>query len=170
MGTSGKLLVTWLSGRVLRVVVMARKRVLAIASAGGHWEQLMRMRSAFAAHDTIYVTTKAGLGKRAGVIPRVVPDCNRDEVFKILRCVFALARLMVVERPSVVISTGALPGFFAVVLGRMMGARTLWIDSIANGEELSLSGEKARRFAHVTASQWPSVAREQGVEYWGAVL
>lgn len=144
--------------------------MLAIASAGGHWEELMRMRTAFAHCEVVYVTTKDGQGGRAGVAPRVVPDCNRDEIINVVRCLCALIWLVITVRPHTVISTGALPGLLGVILGRVFGAKTLWIDSIANGEELSLSGEKARRFAHVTASQWPSVAAENNVEYWGAVL
>ena len=41
------------------------------------------------------------------------------------------------ERPDVVVSTGAAPGYFALRFGRLFGARTLWLESIANVEELS---------------------------------
>jgi hypothetical protein len=57
-----------------------------------------------------------------------------------------------------------------IALGRLTGARTLWIDSIANSERMSSSGRLARKLAHQTISQWPEVAASEGVECWGSVL
>ena len=42
-------------------------------------------------------------------------------------------------------------------LARLVGARTVWVDSIANAEELSLSGQKASRIATLTLTQWPEL-------------
>ena len=36
------------------------KRILAVASSGGHWVQLTRLRPAFEGHDVAYVTTNPG--------------------------------------------------------------------------------------------------------------
>jgi hypothetical protein len=52
----------------------------------------------------------------------------------------------------------------------MLGARTIWVDSVANAEEMSMSGKLARRFAHLWLSQWEHVAGAEGAEYAGAVL
>ena len=51
-----------------------------------------------------------------------------------------------------------------------MGCRTLWVDSIANGERLSTSGRLARKVATKVLSQWPDVADAEGVECWGRVV
>ena len=41
---------------------MTRKpRIMAVASAGGHWVQLMRLRPAWQDMDVTYVTTDSGL-------------------------------------------------------------------------------------------------------------
>lgn len=146
------------------------KRILAVASAGGHWDQMMRLRGAFAGHRVRFVTTRRGLAERAGVAATVVPDCNRHQPLAAARCALQLGALIMRMRPDVIVTSGALPGLIAVALGRLVGARTLWIDSIANGEELSLSGRKARTLATHCISQWPNVAAQEGVEHWGAVL
>lgn len=146
------------------------KRVLAIASAGGHWDQLMRLQPAFEGQKVTYVTTLDGVAQRTGVTARLVPDCNRSERVKMISCAVRLAAIMLVVRPHFIITTGALPGLIACVLGRLIGARSLWIDSIANGEEMSMSGQRARSVATVCLSQWPDVAEREGVAYWGAVL
>lgn len=147
------------------------KRVLAIASGGGHWQQLMLMRPAFEAHDPLYLTTLAGLPEQFGLRRfRIVKDCNRNEPVAVLQTALTLLWVFVTLRPQVVISTGALPGVMALALGRLSGARTIWVDSVANAEEMSMSGKLARRFASHWLSQWDHVAKDAGAEYAGAVL
>jgi UDP-N-acetylglucosamine:LPS N-acetylglucosamine transferase len=73
------------------------------------------------------------------------------------------------ERPSVVVSTGAAPGYLAIRMGARIGARTIWIDSVANVEELSLSGRMASAVADLCLTQWPHLAGGR-VRYLGAVL
>lgn len=150
---------------------MRKKRVLAIASAGGHWQQLMLLRPAFEAHDVHFATTIAGLAESYGAFPAtVVQDCNRNEKVASLRSAWAILLLILRLRPDVVITTGALPGVLALVLSRLVRARTIWIDSVANAEEMSLSGRIARRHADLWLSQWQAVAEREGAAYEGSVL
>jgi len=147
-----------------------KPRVLAIASGGGHWEQLMQMRSAFADCEVRYATTLPGLAEEAGIAAHIVPDCNRNEKLKALRSLASVALLLLRLRPQAVVTTGALPGLFAIIVARRMGIRTMWIDSVANAEEFSMAGRMARRHADRWLSQWPAVAEASGAEYAGSVL
>jgi hypothetical protein len=74
------------------------------------------------------------------------------------------------ERPDVIISTGAAPGYIAIRLGKLFGARSIWVDSIANVEQLSMSGALAGGRADLWLTQWPHLAKENGPYYKGAVL
>jgi UDP-N-acetylglucosamine:LPS N-acetylglucosamine transferase len=74
------------------------------------------------------------------------------------------------ERPDVIISTGAAPGYFALRLGKWFGARTIWVDSIANVEKLSLSGQRVGKYADLWLTQWPHLARPEGPYFMGGVL
>ena len=87
-----------------------------------------------------------------------------------LKCAWGIYRLLRRLKPDVVLSTGAAPGFFAVRLASLMGIRTVWVDSIANGEELSLSGQKAGRFVDLWVTQWEHLAKPDGPHYFGNVL
>jgi UDP-N-acetylglucosamine:LPS N-acetylglucosamine transferase len=150
---------------------MTRKRVLAVASGGGHWVQLMRIRPAFADADVTYVTVRNTYKTDVpGERFRVVPDATRWNKFKLLFMAGKILWLVLQTRPHAVISTGAAPGYFAIRFGRLIGARTCWIDSIANAEELSLSGRKAIPHATEVLSQWKDVADSAGVAHAGSVL
>lgn len=148
-----------------------RQRILAVASGGGHWVQLMRLRPAFDGHDVNYVTTIRGY--EADVTParvRVVNDANRWNKVGLLRLLLQVVWIVLRVRPQVVITTGAAPGYFAIRFAKLLGARTIWIDSIANAEELSMSGRMASHHADLCLTQWPELAEPNGPKFAGAVL
>ena len=146
-------------------------RILAVASGGGHWVQLLRLRPAFEGARVTFVTVRRSYASDVpGQDLRVVPDATRWNKVKLLLMATRLLWLVATIRPDVIISTGAAPGYFAIRFGRWFGARTCWVDSIANAEELSLSGRKIRRHATKVLSQWPEVAAAEGVEHAGSVL
>lgn len=149
-------------------------RILVVASAGGHFQQLMALRPGYAEAPqarVTYMTTLPGLADQFGAAPQItVPDCNADTPVAAFRAGLVIGWHIVRLRPHVIVTTGALPGLFALLWGRLTGARTLWVDSVANAEELSTSGRLARRVAHLTLSQWPEVAAATGTRYEGSVL
>jgi UDP-N-acetylglucosamine:LPS N-acetylglucosamine transferase len=146
------------------------QRVLAVASSGGHWVQLRRLAPAFEGQDVAYLTTDRGHRSEVGDARfYVVNDANRSNKLALLRCALKIFRTVLRERPSVVVSTGAAPGYLAMRFARLLGARTIWIDSVANVDELSLSGQMASARVDLCLTQWPHLA-VGSVEYLGAVL
>ncbi|MEL6999525.1 MAG: UDP-N-acetylglucosamine--LPS N-acetylglucosamine transferase [Pseudomonadota bacterium] len=159
-------------------------RVLAVASGGGHWVQLRRMRPAWEGCAVTYVTTLEGYraeieaeaAESTGPASRfeVVPDANRWQKVRLVRQLLALLWIVLRTRPHAIVTTGAAPGYFAIRLGRLLGARTVWIDSIANAEELSLSGRKVGRHAHLFLTQWEHLAEngsgQAAPQFHGTVL
>ena len=145
------------------------RTVLAIASSGGHWKQLLQLADAWDGSRVVYATNRdCDLpGHAEG---QVVPDASRSDKLSLIRLVFAVAVLVVRVRPSVVISTGAAPGLIGVILGRLIGARTVWVDSVANVSRLSLSGRLVRPFADLWLTQWPHLAQPEGPQCLGGVL
>ena len=146
-------------------------KILALSSSGGHWVQLLRLRPAFDGHDVTYATTRSGY---RGDIERgrfcVIPDCNRDEPLHVLWCAMRIVLLLVRVRPDVVISTGAAPGYLAVRLGRWLGSRTIWVDSVANADELSMAGRLAGPYSDLWLTQWPHLEADPGPKFAGSVL
>lgn len=150
---------------------MPKQRILAVASAGGHWVQLQRLRPALSQHDVAFVTTNAGY--RDEIDPYrfyVVNDGSRWNKVSLIKMALRILVILLRERPDVVISTGAACGYFSLRLGKLMGARTIWIDSIANVEEVSMAGRMVGRYADLWLTQWPHLAYPGGPRYGGAVL
>lgn len=152
--------------------IMKRKpRVVAVSSPGGHWEQLTSIQGAFFDTDVTYVTTSPSLASSLpGAKFRIVSDCNRDQPIKLIRCCYETFVIIHSLRPDVVVTTGAAPGLFAIAAGRLLGSRTIWVDSLANTERLSLSGRIAMRIASLTLTQWKHLSRPNGPHYYGEIL
>jgi len=147
------------------------QKILLVSSHGGHWVQLRKMSSAFTGMDVHYMTTTNGV--KDEIYPaqlHLIPDAHLDEKFSLillsLKIFFTILRL----RPDVVMSTGAAPGYFALVFGKLLGAKTIWVDSVANVEKLSVSGKKVKRFADLWLTQWKHLAKPGGPFYKGGVL
>ena len=155
-------------------------RVMAVASAGGHWVQLRRLRNAWQNLDVTYVSTDAELKPiiaqeaQSDGVPEpeffAIVEANRWQKAKLLKQLFQLLVVFVRTRPDVVVTTGAALGYFALRLGKLFGARTVWIDSVANAGELSLSGKKIGKHVDLWLTQWQHLATPDGPQYLGSVL
>ncbi|MGA8274099.1 MAG: hypothetical protein WB919_21245 [Candidatus Sulfotelmatobacter sp.] len=148
-----------------------RGKVLAVSSSGGHWTQLLRVIPAFSSFEVVFVTV---LPSYSSQVPNnrfyLINDANRWNKLRLVILALKLAWIIGKERPAVVVSTGAAPGYFALFLGRLFGAKTIWIDSVTNIERLSMSGSLVGRYADLWLTQWPHLAKPAGPRYGGAVL
>jgi UDP-N-acetylglucosamine:LPS N-acetylglucosamine transferase len=142
--------------------------------------QLLRLTPAFRGSELHFATTMPAARQQAMAVAAAadvgVPgfhlftEANRWQKARLVKQAFELLALLLRVRPDVLVTTGAAPGYLAIRIGRLLGVRTVWIDSIANVEELSLSGRQVGPHAHLWLTQWPELAREEGPRFEGAVL
>jgi UDP-N-acetylglucosamine transferase subunit ALG13 len=148
-----------------------RPRVLALSSTGGHWIQMLRLQPAFEGCDVTYATTNADYqSDLKSERFRTIIDANRTQKFKLLLSALSILWVILRVRPDVILSTGAAPGFFAIRIGKLFGKKTIWVDSIANAEELSMSGHRVAKYADLWLTQWEHLAKPDGPHYFGNVL
>lgn len=134
-------------------------KILAVASGGGHWIELLRLLPAFQHEEVIFASTKKCYEETVvGFQFHAIPDTNRDKKLFSLYAFLKIFSVIKTVKPNVIISTGALPGLISLFIGKIFGMKTIWIDSIANVEELSFSGKVASKFADRTYTQWPDLA------------
>ncbi|MFD2579029.1 hypothetical protein ACFSTD_11305 [Novosphingobium colocasiae] len=84
----------------------------------------MLLHPAYAGCDVTYVTTFKGMADRDGIdAALLLPDANRDNPGDAWRCLVASVKLIRRHRPEVLITTGALPGLFCLIVARLLGGR-----------------------------------------------
>lgn len=148
-----------------------RRKVMAVSSGGGHWVELRRIRSAFTGLEVFYVSTNMAADADLAARHYTIRNVTRRNRLDFMVVIWQVIRILARERPDVVVTTGAAPGFVALAVAKVfLRSRTIWIDSIASSETLSLSARLARPVADVRLVQWQHLARPEGPEYWGAVL
>lgn len=147
------------------------KKILAVASGGGHWLQLRRVCAAFSGLEVVYVGTDAAADPDLDGRYYAVGNVTRRNRLAFAVVTWQMIRILVRERPDVVVSTGAAPGFVALTAAKiLLRSRTVWIDSISSSGALTLSARLVRPVADLRLVQWEHLARPEGPEYWGAVL
>lgn len=145
-------------------------KVLAIASMGGHWIQLLRLRPAFEGADVVFVSNNASFSTMVeGKKFYAVTDANRNNKLGLIKSFFEVLKIVLKEKPDTIITTGAAPGIMGLFAGKLLRKKTIWIDSIANVEELSMSGRLASKFADRVYTQWPDLAKGN-IVYSGNIL
>lgn len=149
---------------------MLKNKVLALSSPGGHWVQLCRLIPSFKSSYVVYACTYNKASELSDDDNYyVIGDISRDSIQRVFSVISGIVKILKKEKPTVIITTGALPGLITIFLGRLLGIKTIWLDSIANSEKISMSGKIASYLAHNCFTQWENLAGER-IKYIGRVI
>jgi UDP-N-acetylglucosamine:LPS N-acetylglucosamine transferase len=147
--------------------------ICVVASPGGHLTQIMRISRAWEGYSAFYVSTSLTAANFLAKQGRffIIEESGRGRIFNTIKCFFQCLRIIIKEKPNVIISGGSGCGSFLCIIGKMFGAKTLWLDSIANVDRMSLSGRVTRPFVDLFIVQWPKHAdKYRDVQYKGQVI
>jgi UDP-N-acetylglucosamine:LPS N-acetylglucosamine transferase len=119
-----------------------------MASGGGHFQELCGLADLAERYDHLLISTDVNKAlahacpfRRVYQIDEVGQGLWKGSPFKILSTFWRVLGILRRERPDLVISTGAgiaVPGFLAA---KLLGIRTIYIESYARVESLSLAGK-----------------------------
>ena len=150
-----------------------RLRICLAGSGGGHVRQLLDLEPVWSAHDHFFVSEDTALSRSIAERQRVhfVPHFAFGQaklgspvrmLFVGIRNFFKSLGIILSERPSLVITTGAGTVFFTVACARIIGAKIIVIESFARFDRPSLFARLAAPFAHrmivqsqALAAYWP---------------
>lgn len=132
-----------------------RRRVCLAYSPGGHYAELRRALDGIELVDCCHVTFDDGRARRLPEGHRLWRLVHpRRSVWRTL--LNALQALVVIlwERPRLVVSTGADVAVAPVILARLVGARTVFIET-GGTLEPSLAGRLVYPFTNLFIVPWP---------------
>ena len=148
-----------------------KKKIIAVSSIGGHWIQLLRIIKPLERDmDIIYISTN--MECKTMVDDHTfycIKDFSRWNAYLLFPNLIKAIKLIIHESPDVVISTGAAPGLICLFAAKLCGKKTIWIDSIANIQKLSMSGCVSSKFVSRTYTQWEHLT-DSHILYAGDVL
>ena len=152
-----------------------KTKILAISSPGGHWIQLNKIcHSMEKQFDVVYATPgvqyKSSAQSPTGKKIYAITDASADSKLNLIPVTLQILTILIRERPNTIITTGAAPGVMAILLGKFLPIKTIWIDSIANVKTLSRSGKMVKKHASLVITQWEDLSDNKTILYRGSVL
>lgn len=140
------------------------KKVCFVASSGGHLEEISRLRKIEQMYESFLVTEKSEFEVKDFCANKCyhVPQINRKEIFflpKFIYLFFRAARILSIEKPDVIISTGALAAYPFCILGKRSKAKIVYIESFARVHKASLTGRLLYKHADLFIVQWEDMLK-----------
>jgi len=134
-------------------------QLLLICSSGGHFKALLQLRPFWQQHQRTWVTfdtatTRAALEGQP--VTWAHSPTNRN-LPNLLRNAWLSWRVLRTPRPDVILTTGAGVAVPFLILGKLLGCRTVFVESITRIETLSLSARLSLSFLDVLYVHWPQL-------------
>lgn len=148
-----------------------KTKILAVASIGGHWIQLLRIAKPMEEkYEVVYLCTHPKCATMVEGHQFIqIEDYSRWDAWKMVPSFFSLLKIIRKEKPDAILTTGAAPGLMCILAGKVLGKKTVWVDSIANVQHLSASGRIATKFASKVYTQWQDLATTR-ITYAGNII
>lgn len=139
---------------------LADSKVCIPTSSGGHLTHMRMLMPIFnCAHDRFWVTFDKEDANTALAGERVYHcyfPTNRN-VKNTLRNTLLAVKVLWRERPDLIVSSGAAIAVPFFLVGKLLGAKTVFIEVFDRVDAPTLTGKLVRRFADVFVVQWPEM-------------
>lgn len=135
-------------------------KVLLISSTGGHFQALQRLHPFWKKHDCCWVTFKTAsteLILEGEKVYWAYSPTNRN-LPNLIRNLYLAFKVIQQEKPQLVISTGAGVAVPFIILAKIAGIKTAFIESFTRVQELSLSARLVLPFLDALYVQWEQLA------------
>jgi UDP-N-acetylglucosamine:LPS N-acetylglucosamine transferase len=134
-------------------------RVLLVASSGGHLLQLAQLRERWPREERVWVTfrTPDAQSLLADEHVRFAHHPTNRNLPNLLRNLLLAFRLVRMLRPRAIVSTGAGVAVPFCYVGRLFGARVVFIESFSRTTRPSLTARLVYPIATDFFVQWPGV-------------
>lgn len=136
-------------------------KICLVGSSGGHFEQIMKLKPLVEKYDGFFLTEKTSynLSLDFGNI-YYLNQVNRKEVKFVLLMLINFCkswRIFLLERPDLVISTGALATIPICLLAKLYKKKLIFIESFAKINSSTLTGKLMYKIADQFYVQWESM-------------
>lgn len=148
-----------------------KKKILLVASGGGHFEELKALKPLLSKYDGIVVTEKTDYETEAdySVVRTGLGDKGwiKDTVI-LFRQAFKICKI---EKPNFIITTGTYVALPFLIYCKFTGGKFIFIESIARITDTTKAGRVMYHFSDLFIYQWPELEKyySKGV-YGGSIF
>ncbi|MCE5257583.1 MAG: capsular biosynthesis protein [Chloroflexi bacterium] len=140
-----------------------------VCSHGGHMTELLELKSVWSTHEVFFITyfSKRELPARAYTYSNLT-----KYPLKVVPMFFSVAKVLRKERPEWVISDGAEIAIPVFAAARLLGIKTMYIESVCRVNTPSFTGRVVYPLSDVFLVQWPELLARFGskARYEGGLI
>lgn len=143
---------------------MSKKLKIAfIASAGGHLEEIERLKRVEKKYDS-FLITEAGEFSKTNFCKKkyYLSQMNRRQLAFLPKFIALFIRsftILIREKPDFIITTGALIAYPFCVWAKLMGIKVVYVESFARVKRPSLTGRLLYNFSDLFIVQWEDMLK-----------
>jgi len=147
-----------------------RPKICVISSPGGHLTEVLTLRPAYADYDHFFILNdRVPLTDEMRERTLFIRHSERDWLF--VANLWEAWRILRRERPTLLLSTGAGAIVPFSIVGKLLGIRSIYVETIARISRPSLTGRLMYRLADRFLYQWKPLQRFfPRAEYGGPLL
>ena len=134
-------------------------QLLLICSSGGHFKGLFQLQPFWNQHQRRWVTFDTATTRAAleGELVTWAHSPTNRNLPNLIRNTLLSWRVLHTCKPDVILSTGAGVAVPFLILGKLLGCRTVFVESITRIETLSLSAMLVLPFLDKLYVHWPKL-------------
>ena len=136
-------------------------KVCLVGSSGGHLDHLYALKPFWENQERFWVTFDKEDSRTLLAGERILPvyyPSNRSIKALMINTVRAI-RYLKQEKPDIIISAGAAPAVPFFYIGKLTGAKTIFIEAYDRIDKASLTGKLCYRVSDVFIVQWESMLK-----------
>ena len=149
-------------------------KILFCSSSGGHYWNILQLKKLAKKYPSFVVTEKTDFNDDCICDKKYLfPMLNRKHFTSYLKIPFIVIKsifILIKERPTHIISTGAFAVFPLLLLGKIMGKKIIFLETYARVNTPSFVGKLTYRFADLFFVQYKSMLEVYPNARVGAVL
>lgn len=152
---------------LISYTLIKNNRVLFISSTGGHLEELLQLKPTMDKYDYFLITEKTETNKNlenkyVGRVGYLVYGTRKNiikYIFVLLINFFKSIKYYFKIRPNVIVTTGTHTAVLMCYIGKLFGAKIVFIETYANRNTKTLSGRIVYPIADLFIVQWEDMLK-----------
>jgi UDP-N-acetylglucosamine:LPS N-acetylglucosamine transferase len=128
-------------------------KICVVSSIGGHLDEVMQLYPVIREHDWFFVVNAEGSIPKE-IQGRTIRVTHSERDWKLLVNFWEAAKVIFRCRPDVILSFGAGPAVPFGVVGKLVGARVVFVETFAAVEKPTLTGRLMYRISDLFIFQW----------------
>lgn len=137
-------------------------KLMLVCTSGGHFATMSGLKSFWSLHERVWVSDRKKDTGMLEVNEKVywLPYQAPRDVLAIIRNIPKTFKVVFLEKPDVIISTGASIAINFAYVAKLLGIRFIYIESISRAKELSITGRLVYLISDEFYVQWPELCQK----------